>query len=177
VASTCTLPDHTRHTAVHSAHGSVIKTFGDSPTILSPVLPVTSTRIHILSRMGALISSLRSRCITLCSRWFRWSPPLRPGASCPSHHERLRDIEEGEIKAPCPSPPPKKRALLVGIAYLGSTSPIWTPLDGPHVDVEHFRKLLIRAYFIHRSVVFPMTLNSYPRYLWILARRHYRSQR
>jgi hypothetical protein len=104
--------------------------------------------------MGALFSSLRSR----LSLWSRWSAPLRPGAS--SHHERLADSEhlpdieegEGEIKAPHPdpppSPPPKKRALLVGITYHGSTSLTWTPLDGPHVDVMHFQKLLIRAYFI-----------------------------
>ena len=49
--------------------------------------------------------------------------------------------------------PPKKRALLVGITYHDSTSPIWTPLEGLHVDVMHFQKLLIGAYFIRRSVV------------------------
>jgi hypothetical protein len=117
--------------------------------------------------MGALLSSLRSRCISL---WSRLSS-LRPGASCPSHHERLPerlpDIEEGEGESkapypgPPPSPPPKKRALLVGISYHDSTSPIWTPLDGPHVDVDHFQKLLIRAYFIsseRRFLLWPLIL-------------------
>ena len=107
--------------------------------------------------MGALLSSLRARSISLWSRWSQCSPPLQPAeASCSSHHERLPDIEEGEgeSKAPYPSPPPKKRALLIGITYYDSTSPIWTPLDGPHVDVKHFQELLIRAHFIHRSVVF-----------------------
>jgi hypothetical protein len=112
--------------------------------------------------MGARLSSLRSRCNSLWSRWFQWSPPpLRPAGASPSHHERLPDIEEGdgegENKAPYPSPPPpppKKRALLVGITYHDSTSLTWTPLDGPHVDVMQFQKLLIGAYFIRRSVVF-----------------------
>jgi hypothetical protein len=74
----------------------------------------------------------------------------------PSHHEPLADIEEGEgeSNAPYPSPPPKKRALLVGITYHDSPSPIWTPLDGPHVNVKHFQELLIGAYFIYLSVVF-----------------------
>ncbi|KAN0118331.1 Caspase domain containing protein [Russula decolorans] len=98
--------------------------------------------------MGALLSSLRSRCISLWSRWSQCSPPLPPAeASCSSHHERLPDIEEeGESKVPYPSPPPKKRALLIGITYHDSTSPLWTPLDGPHVDVKHFQQLLIHTY-------------------------------
>ena len=47
-------------------------------------------------------------------------------------------------------PTPKRRALLIGITYDGSTDPIWTPLVGPHVDVDRFRELLIRVYSIHR---------------------------
>lgn len=107
--------------------------------------------------MGTVFSSLRSRCISLWSRWSRWRPRLRPAASFPSDHERLPDVEEGagESKVPYPiSPPPKKRALLVGITYRDSASPTWAPLDGPHIDVSHFEKLLIRAYFIYRSVAF-----------------------
>jgi hypothetical protein len=78
------------------------------------------------------------------------------GIRNPPHHERLPDIEEGERErnAPYPSPLPKKRALLVSITYHNSTSPIWTPLNGPHIDVKHSQLLLIRAYFINRSVVF-----------------------
>ena len=107
--------------------------------------------------MGARLSSLRSRCTSLWSRWFRWSPRPRP-AEASFHHERLPDIEQGEgereSKVPYRSPPPKKRALLVGITYRDSASPIWTPLDGPHVDIEHFQDLLIRAYSGHRGIVF-----------------------
>lgn len=96
--------------------------------------------------MGALLSSLRS--LWSRSRRSKWSPPLRPAGASPSYHERLPDIEqgEGESKVPYPSPPPKKRALLIGITYHNSTSPVWTPLDGPHVDVNHFRELLIHTY-------------------------------
>ena len=115
--------------------------------------------------MGSCFSSLRSRCNSLWSklwpRWFQRSPPHGPRAAGASDHGRLPDIEAGkgeeESKAPCPSTPPptpKKRALLVGITYHDSTDPMWTPLDGPHVDVMHFQKLLIGAYFIRRSVVF-----------------------
>src|SRR6266403_4390333 len=148
------LPNYTRHTAhgnTQSAHmSSAIRHLMQS--VFLPRLNSLYSKEHF--RMGALLSSLRTRCITLRSRWSKFkcsSPPVRPGDSS-SRHERLADIEEGESKAPRPRP--KKRALLVGISYHDSTSPIWTPLDGPHVDIRLFQKLLVRAYFIHRSVVF-----------------------
>jgi hypothetical protein len=45
---------------------------------------------------------------------------------------------------------PKRRALLIGISYHDSTDPMWTPLVGPHDDVDHFWELLICVYSIHR---------------------------
>ena len=44
----------------------------------------------------------------------------------------------------------KRRALLVGISYEGSTDEVWTLLAYPHDDVDNFRELLISVYFIHR---------------------------
>ena len=38
----------------------------------------------------------------------------------------------------------KRRALLVGICYNGPNN-YWSPLDGPHVDVERYRILLTSA--------------------------------
>jgi hypothetical protein len=38
----------------------------------------------------------------------------------------------------------KRRALLVGISYT-SPSNTWSPLDGPHGDVDRYRDLLISA--------------------------------
>lgn len=72
------------------------------------------------------------------------------GNDTTSHHDLLDIDIEGES----PSQPPKMRALLVGITYHDSTSPVWTPLDGPDVDVKQFKELLIRAHFIHRSAIF-----------------------
>ncbi|KAH9991896.1 caspase domain-containing protein [Russula vinacea] len=91
--------------------------------------------------MGALLSSLYSHCTTFWSRWFQWLP-LWPGSH--PDHDPLGDAEGGESKAHLPTP--KRRALLVGITYHDSTDPIWTPLDGPHIDVDHFRNLLIYIY-------------------------------
>lgn len=60
------------------------------------------------------------------------------------------------------SPRTKRRALLVGISYIGSTDPVWTPIDGLHDDVDRFRGLLIRVYFIHRSAGFTWPLIPVP---------------
>ena len=92
--------------------------------------------------MGALLSSLYSHCTTFWSRWFQWLPHW-PGSQ--PGHDPLGDAEGGESKAHLPTP--KRRALLVGITYYDSTDPIWTPLEGPHIDVDHFRNLLICVYF------------------------------
>jgi hypothetical protein len=56
----------------------------------------------------------------------------------------LRDVEVATSKRRA------SRTLLVGISYHDSTHPVWTPLEGPHVDVDHFRELLIRVYSIYR---------------------------
>ena len=58
---------------------------------------------------------------------------------------------EGESNAHRPTT--KRRALLVGISYRGSTE--WEQLEGTDADVNRFQKLLIRVYFIHRKVVSP----------------------
>jgi len=42
----------------------------------------------------------------------------------------------------------KRRALLVGISYT-SPSNTWSPLDGPHGDVDRYRDLLINTYGYH----------------------------
>jgi ankyrin repeat protein len=110
-------------------------------------------RIWLLSRIIALLSSLLSRYITLWSRWFQWLPHWS-WAGSPSHHKRLRDVE-----SKAHGPTPKRRALLVGISYHDSTSPMWEPLAGPHVDVENFRELLICMYFIPGSA---LATNLYP---------------
>ncbi|KAI9511062.1 caspase domain-containing protein [Russula earlei] len=74
--------------------------------------------------MGARLSFLRSRLISVWSRWWhRW---YRAGNDS--------------------TPKPKRRALLVGISYRLRRSKKWTPLDGTHIDVKHFRELLINTY-------------------------------
>ena len=104
--------------------------------------------------MGVLLSSLCTHCINLWSRLSKWLP-YRPWWASP-YQKPSRDVEKGERKAHDPTP--NRRALLVGISYHDSTDPIWTPLDDPHISVDHFRNLLIRVYFIHWSVIFPWPL-------------------
>jgi hypothetical protein len=102
--------------------------------------------------MGAFFSFLFSRCITLSSRW---SHPSHRGArdSDATIREHLSDDVEGglredkaNLEAISATPTPKRRVLLVGISYHNSPSKKWAPLDGPHTDIKHFRKLLISAY-------------------------------
>jgi hypothetical protein len=83
------------------------------------------------------------------------------------HHKPSRAEEESKAHVPAPERPrheppcagaeskdhvstPKRRALLIGITYHDSKDPMWTSLVGPHDDVDRFRELLIRVYFIHR---------------------------
>ena len=79
--------------------------------------------------MGALISSLFTRCIPFRSR----------RANSPSEFGRIRspDIEESKSVDTIP----KRRALLVGISY--SKAEMSLPLEGSHDDVDDFHKLLI----------------------------------
>ncbi|KAH9959977.1 caspase domain-containing protein [Russula dissimulans] len=93
--------------------------------------------------MGALLSSLMSRCVALWSRWSQRSH--RAGES--NRQERLPDVEEGEGKANGAAPRiPKRRALLVGISYRRRLSKKWLPLDGTRDDVKRFQELLIHTY-------------------------------
>jgi hypothetical protein len=39
----------------------------------------------------------------------------------------------------------RRRALLVGITYTNPPSNTWSPLDGPHGDVDRYRELLTSA--------------------------------
>jgi hypothetical protein len=115
--------------------------------------------IWLLSRISQGISvSVRSCFINLWSRLPQWLGHL-PWPGGHRHQEPLRDAEEGECRARGPT---RRRALLVGISYHDSTSPIWVPLYGPHDDVEIFREFLIRVYFIHRSVGFAWPLIPIP---------------
>ncbi|KAI0246645.1 caspase domain-containing protein [Lactifluus subvellereus] len=82
--------------------------------------------------MGALISSLFTRCISLWSRRAN-SPPEFGRIPIP-------DIEEGKSNGTIP----KRRGLLVGISYSKSKS--WSRLVGPYDDVDKFQKLLIDTY-------------------------------
>ena len=41
--------------------------------------------------------------------------------------------------------------LLVGISYYDGTHPVWTPLEGPHVDVDHFQELVLYGRFVKSS--------------------------
>ena len=59
----------------------------------------------------------------------------------------------------------KRRALLVGISY-HHPSPIWSPLDGPHEDVDRFRDLLIGELKLFSH----LTLISLRRYLRLRSR-------
>ena len=59
-------------------------------------------------------------------------------------------IFEDALEVPMHDVGPKRRALLIGISYDDSTDPLWTPLVGPHEDVDQFRELLIRVYSIHQ---------------------------
>ena len=129
----------------------------------------------ILSSLRCRWSALHSRLIQWLPRW-PWarnrqslcdaeegesrahiSTPKRPD------HKPTRAEEESKAHVPAPERPPcagaeskdhvptrKRRALLIGITYHDSTDPTWTSLVGPHDDVDHFRELLIRMYFIHR---------------------------
>ena len=109
--------------------------------------------------MGVLLSSLCTRCINLWSRLSKWLPywPCWAGGS---YQKPPRDVEKRETKGHGPTL--RRRALLVGIEYRGSTSPEWTPLDGPHGDVDRFLELLICVYIIYRSVISPWPLIPIP---------------
>ncbi|KAI0297813.1 hypothetical protein B0F90DRAFT_1737856 [Multifurca ochricompacta] len=93
---------------------------------LSPSLRITSS-----SSMGALLSSLFSRCVSV------WSHQTTNSTGT----IRLPDLEEGKSQ----NPTPKRRALLVGISYW-SGSDNWAQLEGTHGDVDNFRDLLIGTY-------------------------------
>ena len=101
--------------------------------------------------MGSILSSLCTRCIKFWSRLSKWLQYRPWWAGSPQ--KPPRDVEKGESKAYGPTP--KRRALLVGIEYHDNASPIWTPLDGSHVDVDRFLKLLICVYIVYRSVIPP----------------------
>jgi hypothetical protein len=45
----------------------------------------------------------------------------------------------------------KRRALLIGITYTGPANK-WSPLDGPHDDVDRYHRLLIGAWPRTRSI-------------------------
>jgi hypothetical protein len=100
----------------------------------------------------------------------------------PSERLRLTDVEEDTQSAARAGSTTKRRALLVGISYHHSPSPIWAPLDGPHEDVDRFRKLLIGEQvfsalrFVSDSGFTHITLVSFRRYIWVRARRHHRAQ-
>ena len=93
--------------------------------------------------MGVLLSSLCTRCINLWSRLFKWLP-YRPWWFGTPYQKPPHDVEKGERKAHDLTP--KRRALLVGIRYHDNLR--WTPMSGTHDDVDNFRDLLIRVYFI-----------------------------
>lgn len=127
--------------------------------------------------MGALLSSLRTRCIILWFRLSNWLPyrPWWAGSPYPCPYQKPpRDVDKRDTKAYGPAP--KRRGLLVGISYYDSTDPMWPPLETSHVNVDQFQYLLIRVYFIHRSVISSLVTDSYPRYLRILTRRFSRSK-
>ena len=125
--------------------------------------------------MGALLSSLCTRCINLWFRLSKWLPyrPWWAGSPYQKPYQKPpRDVEKGERKGDGPTL--KRRALLVGIEYQGVTSPEWSRLDGPYGDVDRFWELLICVYIIHRGVL-SLATNSYPSYLRLLTRRYCRS--
>jgi hypothetical protein len=80
--------------------------------------------------MGSLFSTLH-HCWPV--DWWPQARLLRAGQS-----------EDSEVEATGATP--KRRALLVGISYQHTQSNMWMPLDGPHEDVERFRKLLLETY-------------------------------
>ena len=100
--------------------------------------------------MGALLSSLRTRCINIWFRLSKWLP-YRPWWAGSPYQKPPHDVEKGERQVHDLTP--KRRALLVGIGYHDSTRR--NPLSGPHDDVDNFRDLLIRVYFIHPGVISP----------------------
>ena len=61
-----------------------------------------------------------------------------------------RPLPDAKEQSNVNAPRPKRRALLIGITYKGSTDEVWTPLEHPHDDVDNFRELLIRVYSIIR---------------------------
>jgi hypothetical protein len=133
----------------------------------------------LLSSLRCRWSALHSRWIRWLPRWPWARTPCNHQSLCNAEegesrahistpnrpqHKPPRAEEESKAHVPTPErprhcagaeskvhvPTPKRRALLIGTTYDGSTDPIWTPLVGPHVDVDHFQELLIRVYFIHR---------------------------
>jgi hypothetical protein len=95
-----------------------------------------------------IICSLFSRFITVWSFWYslrRW----RSDADLAGGQGQLLDdvrggLREGEANGTAL----KRRALLVGISYKYSLSNECQleELDGPHIDVNQFKELLISAY-------------------------------
>lgn len=56
----------------------------------------------------------------------------------------------------------KRRALLVGITY-SSPSNTWSPLDGPHGDVDQYRDLLVYTYgYLPEDIVVLKDLPGFP---------------
>ncbi|KAI9432855.1 caspase domain-containing protein [Lactarius indigo] len=94
---------------------------------ISRLLPHNPTsNVPVLIRLPTLISDL-----------FRW--PFRMTSTTGTI--RLPDDEEEKSEGPAT----KRRALLVGISYKGDHN-TWSPLDGPHEDVDRFQQLLIDTY-------------------------------
>ena len=60
------------------------------------------------------------------------------------HNDRVPDDTHNGHLSDDVHDKPKRRALLVGITY-SSPSNTWSPLDGPHGDVDQYRDLLISA--------------------------------
>jgi hypothetical protein len=54
-------------------------------------------------------------------------------------------------------PAKRRKALLVGISY-SSPSNTWSPLDGPHGDVDRFKDLLLSALITHLFHSLPIQL-------------------
>jgi hypothetical protein len=89
----------------------------------------------------------------LLSRCFCW--PF--GMTSTTGTIRLPDDEEDKIEGPTS----KRRALLVGISYSGPHNQ-WSPLDGPHSDVDRFQQLLTGTYSSTCLRPFPSTTVLFP---------------
>ncbi|KAN0136282.1 Caspase domain containing protein [Lactarius tabidus] len=90
----------------------------------------------------------------LLSRCFCW--PF--GMASTTGTIRLPDDEEDKIEGPTS----KRRALLVGISYNGPHNQ-WSPLDGPHSDVDRFQQLLTDTYgYSHEDITVMKDDPSFP---------------